>query len=168
VLIALLTLLAFTTVVYAVDRLMIDHGLQTADQNGLVSDFNQTAMPTVFNALPADLAASNQASESKNGVTVTLEWAYMDESRLALQITLSGFSVPKGQNLGDFLCHPYLTNKQGVSLGQSALQEVRQAQPGQPYELVYIYYQNVDAAQNDHLRLQPGSDAWTMRSVVEF
>jgi len=75
----------------------------------------------------------------------------MDESRLALQITLSGFSVPKGQNLGDFLCHPYLTNKQGVSLGQSALQEVRQAQPGQPYELVYIYYQNVDAAQNDHL-----------------
>jgi hypothetical protein len=130
---------------------MIDHGLQTADQNGLVSDFNQTAMPTVFNALPADLAAPTRASESKNGVTVTLDWAYMDESRLALQITLTGFSVPKGQNLGDFLCHPYLTNRQGVSLGQSSLQEVRQAQPGQPYELVYVYYQQVDAVQNDHL-----------------
>ena len=35
--------LAGATVVYAYNRLMIDPGLQDADQNGLVSNFNQTA-----------------------------------------------------------------------------------------------------------------------------
>ncbi len=146
--------LAGATVVYAYTRLMVDHGLQDADQNGLVSNFNQTAMPTVFNAVPEALAAAPLASDSKNGVTVTLEWAYMDESRLAYQLTLTGLSVPKGQNLGDFVCDPYLTDKQGVALNPfSSSNTVSQVQPGQPYEFVYVYYQHVDATQTPYLDL---------------
>lgn len=153
-LIALAALLVLSSVAYAVYRLMIDHGLETADQNGLVNDFNQTAMPTVFAAVPTQLAAKPLASTSQNGITVTLDWAYMDEYRLAWQLTISGLSIPNVANLDDFVCNPNLTDDQGVRLNNLYLTVPTEgAQINNSYQVVYVAYQHVDASQVDHLDL---------------
>lgn len=88
VLIVFLVLLALTTVAYAVYRLMSDPGLQSVQDAGLVTDLNVTAQPTILPThTPAStpLPASNPAmSQTLEGVTLTLDWVYLDEGRLAI------------------------------------------------------------------------------------
>lgn len=84
----ILTVLVLTTAAYAVYRLLGDPGLQSVQDAGLVTDLNVTAQPTLLPAnTPASTAlpASNLAlSQTLEGVTLTFDWVYLDEGRLAL------------------------------------------------------------------------------------
>ncbi|MCL4561829.1 MAG: hypothetical protein M1281_14630 [Chloroflexi bacterium] len=150
--ILLAVLAAGATAVYAY-RIMVDHGLEAADQKGLVVDYNQKALPTEFAAVPTQLRANPKVSQSQNGITVTLDWAYMDEYRLAWQITLSGLSIPKEAELGDFVCRPYITNDQRIPIFNPYIDGSSRSQTEGSIDLVYVTYQHVDAQQVDHLDL---------------
>lgn len=92
-LVILLALLLLTTVAYAVYRLMGDPGMQSVQDAGLVTDLNFTAQPTI---LPSDTPASTPQpafetglSQTLEGITLTLEWVYLDEGRLAMGMKFS-------------------------------------------------------------------------------
>lgn len=155
VVIVLVALIVVATVAYAFYRLMIDPGLQAVENAGLVSNLNQTAEPTVFSAIPTQLAPAAGTSKTQNGITVTLNWAYADENRLALQLSVEGLKLPEGVPTGDFICKLYVSNGQGVSIGsiEPADIQTQKDKPGQHIVLTYISYQHIDANRNDHLNL---------------
>jgi hypothetical protein len=77
--------------VYAAVRQLFglnDPGLQSVHEAGLVTDLNVTAMPTVITTItPAGTpqpASTLALSQTLEGVTLTLDWIYLDEGRLAL------------------------------------------------------------------------------------
>lgn len=88
VLIVFLALLVLTTVAYAVYRLVSDPGLQSVQDAGLVTDLKVTAQPTLLPThTPASTPqpATNPAlSQTLEGVTLALDWIYLDEGRLAM------------------------------------------------------------------------------------
>jgi hypothetical protein len=88
VLIVFLALLVLTTVAYAIYRLMGDPGLQSVQDAGLVTDLDVTARPTLLPThTPAStprLASNPALSQTLEGVTLTLDWIYLDEGRLAM------------------------------------------------------------------------------------
>ncbi len=74
-----------------------DSGLQAVQEAGLVTDLNITAQPTVITlgGTESDLekdAFQVSLSQVIEGMTVTLDWAYVDESRLVLGFTTE--SIP--------------------------------------------------------------------------
>jgi hypothetical protein len=154
--IVLAALIMVATAVYAYYRIMIDPGLQTVENAGKVAAINQTAAPTVFAAVPSQLApAAGSSVKTHNGITVTLNWAYADENRLALQLSVEGLKLPEGAFTGDFICKLYVSNGQGVSIGSIAPADIHteKDKPGQPIVLTYISYQHLDASRIDHLDL---------------
>jgi len=153
--IVLISLIVVATVAYAWYRIMIDPGLQNAENKGLVVDYNQTSEPTVFAAVPTQLAQASGPSKTQNGITVTLNWAYADENRLALQMAVEGFKLPEGAQIGDYICKLYVSNNQGVSIGSidPADVQVLKDKPGQPIILTYVSTQHIDASRHDHLDL---------------
>jgi hypothetical protein len=155
VVIVLVALIVVATVAYACYRLMIDPGLQSVENAGLVSNLNQTAEPTVFATVPTQLAPAVGLSKTLNGITVTLNWAYADENRLALQLSVEGLKLPEGVSTGDFICKLYVSNGQGVSIGSidPADVQTQKDKPGQPIILTYISYQHIDASRHNHLNL---------------
>lgn len=77
--------------VYAAVRQLFglgDPGLQSVQDAGLVTDLNVTAMPTIFPTnSPVGTpqpASSVEQRQTLEGVTLTLDWVYLDEGRLAL------------------------------------------------------------------------------------
>ena len=94
---AILTLMIIGTLiigpqrVYAAVRQLFglgDPGLQSVQDAGLVTDLNVTAMPTIFPTnSPVGTpqpASSVEQRQTLEGVTLTLDWVYLDEGRLAL------------------------------------------------------------------------------------
>lgn len=81
-----------------------DPGLKSVQESGLVTDLNITAKPTLLpTQSPTDvfmLPVQLDLSQTLQGITVTLDWAYLDEGRLALSWTTSSlppdivFDVP--------------------------------------------------------------------------
>lgn len=133
--------------------LFVDPGLQSADNAGLVKHLNQTAVPTVFSQVPTQLVPSGITSQTENGITVTLNWAYADELRVAWQLAITGLNLPQGADPGDYLCNPYLTTDQGIPLIVDSImdEEVLKDQPGSPRVITYVIYQKIDTAKYDHL-----------------
>ena len=68
--IVLISLIVVATVAYAWYRIMIDPGLQNAENKGLVVDYNQTSEPTVFAAVPTQLAQASGPSKTQNGIRI--------------------------------------------------------------------------------------------------
>lgn len=102
-LIVLLAVLAVTTIVYAVYRIAGgDPGLQAVQDAGLETNLNVTAQATVLpTATPAaelPLPVNLTLSQTRAGVTLTLDWIYLDESRLGLGMNSS--DLPQGLELG--------------------------------------------------------------------
>jgi len=155
VVIVLVSLILIATVAYACYRVMIDVGLQTVENKGLVVNFNQTSEPTVFAAVPTQLVQASRPSGTRDGITVTLNWAYADENRLALQLAVEGFKLPEGALIRDFICKLYVSNSQGVSIGsiEPADVQIQKDKPGQPIILTYVSNQHIDASRHDHLDL---------------
>ena len=141
--------------------LLMDAGLQKADESGLVAHLNQTAEPTVFAVVPADLAAKNAVTQSQNGISVTLDWAYADELRVAWQLTITGLVIPNGSNIENYICTPYVTTQEGIVLKPVPSQEkILSNESGNPIVISYISYQNIDTGKisnlNIHLDLTVG------------
>ncbi len=155
VIIVFISLILVATAAYAYYRIMIDPGLQNVENKGLVIDFNQASEPTVFAAVPTQLAQSTGPSITQNGITVTLNWAYADENRLAMQMTVGGFKLPEGALIRDYICKLYVSNDQGISIGSidPVDIQIQKDKPGQPILLTYVSNQPIDASRHDHLRL---------------
>ncbi len=97
VLLVLLGLFAVTGVAYAFYRYFNDPGLQAVSDAGLIIDLNSTAQATTlppvtpYGGKPQP-AATVETSQTLEGVTVTLDWAFADQTDLALGITVSGLA----------------------------------------------------------------------------
>lgn len=65
-----------------------DPGLQSVQDAGLVTDLDVTAQPTILpTQTPARTpqpASSPALSQTLEGVTLTLDWVYLEEGRLAM------------------------------------------------------------------------------------
>ena len=110
-----------------------DIGLKAVEQAGLIQQLS----------LPAQVAFT---AEGASPVSVMLDWAYADESRLAMGWTVAGLSAPKDANLDDYICDPYFAKKEGIEFGKyGMLRYIRpeSGDPGEPIHLTYIYYQDV-------------------------
>jgi hypothetical protein len=155
IVIVLISLLVVATAAYACYRIMIDPGLQNVENKGLVTSYNQPSKPTVFAAVPTQLAQSSVSSRTNNGITVTLVWAYADENRLALQMAVAGLKLPEGALVRDYICKLYVSNNQRVSIGSidPADIQIQKDKPGQPIQLTYVSNQPIDASRLDHLDL---------------
>lgn len=140
---SILGLIVTSVAVYAYYRLMIDPGLQAVQNAGLVTEYNQTAQPTIFSTAPA-----------QKGVSVTLNWAYADEARIAFQLSVTGLNSEQVKNVNDFVCQPEIINDSKVHIA-TYLADVtlRSNQPGNPIDLTYLAYQHIDASQHKHLNL---------------
>ncbi len=156
VVIVLGALIAVATAAYAFYRIMIDPGLQNVENKGLVVNFNQASAPTVFAAVPTQLVQSSGPSSTHKGITVTLNWAYADENRLAIQMAVEGLKLPEGALMNEYICKLYVSNDQGVSIGSidPVDVQVKKDDPGQPILLTYVSNQPIDASRHDHLHLR--------------
>ncbi|GAP12441.1 hypothetical protein LARV_00176 [Longilinea arvoryzae] len=102
-LIVVLAVLAITTIVYAVYHIFInDPGLQAVQEAGLDTDLNVSAQPTVLpTATPLvepQAPVPVALSQTRAGVTLTLDWIYLDEMRLGLGMSCA--DLPQGLELG--------------------------------------------------------------------
>jgi len=90
--IAFVALILLSSVAYAVYRLIIDPGLQAVQDAGLVTNMKATAqstiLPTVLPAVPLSALIVAQ-SQTVEGVTMTLDWVYLDSTRLLFGIHFS-------------------------------------------------------------------------------
>lgn len=150
---ALLALAIVSTAAYAFFRRMIDPGLQGVEDTGLIVDLNQTAEPTLFAPVSADSVPSGVA-QTQQGITVTMNWAYADESRMAMQLSVLGLDLDSRTRIDDVICTPYLSSEERISFSLGMTQaRVLEDQPGKPIELTYIYYQAIDAGQFTRLNI---------------
>lgn len=95
-------ILAITTIAYALYRWIGDPGLQSVENAGLLTELDITAQPTILPtptpAAPHPVAAQLGESQSLKGISLTLDWAYLDETRLALGMSFS--NLPPDLTLG--------------------------------------------------------------------
>jgi hypothetical protein len=93
----LLAMLLLTTVAYALYRYLNDPGLRSAQEAGLISDVNTTAEPNQLTPAPAFASGSGAAvmvgsTETHQGVTLVLDWVYIEDARQAFELTASGLA----------------------------------------------------------------------------
>lgn len=111
----------------------VDIGLKAVKHAGLIQQLSLPAQAT--------LTAKGALSAS-----VVLDWAYADESRLAMGWTVYDLNMPKDTNLDDYICDPYFAKKEGIEFGKyGMLRYIRPESdsPNSPIHLTYIYYQDV-------------------------
>lgn len=97
---AILALLLLSGIAYAIYRVASDPGLQSVQDAGLVKNIGVTAKPTILptsTAGPTRSAASIGTAQTVEGVTLTLDWVYLDEGHLALGWTNT--QLPEGLTL---------------------------------------------------------------------
>ena len=167
---AILTTVA--TVAYGYYRLILDPGLQGVDKAGLIAHLDKTAQPTVFRSVPTYLVPGKGASQAQNGITVNLDWAYVDDIRLAMHLTIKGLSIPSSSSPSDFICSPQITNRQGLHINPPGItMNESKDEPGNPIEVMYISYQDIPPRQYDHLDLDldltigPCSPVWNYQET---
>jgi hypothetical protein len=100
---ALLALALLTTVAYALYRYFNDPGLRSAQEAGLFTDMNSTAESSPLTPQPPYARGSGmskmvEASSTVGGVTVSLDWIYLEDMRQAFHITAHGLGP--GMRLG--------------------------------------------------------------------
>jgi hypothetical protein len=149
-----LLILAIAACVYAYHRLMMDPGLQGVEDAGMITDFELTAEPTNFPTPLWQPGIYTGIAQTSNRITVTLNWAYADESRMAIQLTIDGLEVPEGVELEELICKPYITSDEGVSRWlYKGGPEILEDKPGKPIIATYVYEQAVDTHQHKYLNL---------------
>lgn len=90
--IAIAALILLSSAVYAVYRLIVDPGLQSIQQAGLATNLGVTAQPTLLPTIPPPVPPSAWVvaqSQTVEGVTMTLDWVYLDSTRLLFGIHYS-------------------------------------------------------------------------------
>lgn len=90
--IALVALILLSSVVYAVYYLIIDPGLRSVQDAGLVTNMDTTALPTILPTVQPTVPPSaliTAQSQTVEGVTMTLDWVYFDSTRMLFGIHFS-------------------------------------------------------------------------------
>lgn len=112
-----------------------DIGLWAVERAGLIQQLSIPAQATL-------------TTENAPPVSVILDWAYADESRLAMGWTVYGLGVQKDTNLDDYICDPYFAKREGIQFGKyGMLRYIRPESddPNTSIHLTYIYYQDIDS-----------------------
>ncbi len=96
---ALLALILTTTAVYAVYHYFNDPGMQAVSEAGMVTSLDVTAVPATPPA-PTPPAPATKAGEAQTvqGVTVTLDWMYLDRAWQSIGFSVAGLG--EGFRLG--------------------------------------------------------------------
>lgn len=140
ILLVFLTLVLISTVAYAVYRLVGDPGLQSVQDAGLITDVDVTAQPTVLPTLTPERtpppAGDLENAQTLQGVTLALDWVYLDETRLALGMNFT--ELPDGAMLGA----PVISFK-GVT--PEGTQTFSQSVRGDENRSIYVSYQVIHA-----------------------
>ncbi len=142
VLLALLAVLVLSTAVYAVYRMVTDPGMQSVLDAGMQSTVQVTARPTLMptaTPLGTPLPASQiRLSQTQEGITLSIDWVYLDEGRLAFGL---GFSdLPTNTQPGaPHVSFTGITSQQALGYTQSIRAVEHQA--------VYVSYQVIQVDQ---------------------
>jgi len=193
--IALITLLLVSTAVYAYYRFLgSDPGLQGVDEQNLITNIETVAIPTVYSIPPEVTPLSKWSDEisappatiiaeqAMQDVKVTLDWAYADESRVAIRFSISGLDLPEGLDYAYSAPETFsLTDMSGNVLGQDGFSTAAETRPygSNNYVVTAIYYGKLDADKTPTLDLKlnvrvggfdapytpPGSDTTEMRNI---
>ncbi len=91
----ILALILLTTVAYALYRYFNDPGMRSVQEAGLIQDVNATAQSDLLTPQPPFASGPGSAKiigrmESLNGVSLTLDWVYLEDSRQLFHITVEG------------------------------------------------------------------------------
>jgi hypothetical protein len=172
-----LALLAIGTVAYAFYSGWLDLGLQGVQRSGLITTFEEsqavqglgpsTEAPPPMVLVPTGMATTTPVSptperpvlavQSLEGVTVTLNWAYADTSRVAVGYTISGLDLPdveggvpvvKSVSLSDDL-----ESRPEAYAYRGATREYWEGDEPGSIEGLYIAYQSLDALDVESLDL---------------
>lgn len=91
----ILALVLLTTAAYALYHYLYDPGLQSAQDAGLFTDMNTTAEPNLLTPAPPFASGSGAATrlnvvKTQAGLTMTLDWVYLEYARQAIHVTVDG------------------------------------------------------------------------------
>lgn len=140
ILLVFLTLVLISTVAYAVYRLMGDPGLQSVQDAGLITGVDVIAQPTVLPTQTPERtpppAGDLENAQTLQGVTLALDWVYLDETRLALGVNFT--DLPEGAMLGA----PVITFKGITPQGTQTFSQSVRADENRS---VYVSYQVIHA-----------------------
>jgi hypothetical protein len=92
---AILALILVTSAAYALYRYFSDPGLQAAQEAGLITDLNSTAEPVVLPpATPVALESATLVGQEQSleGVSLTLDWIYLEDGQQAFHLSTSGLA----------------------------------------------------------------------------
>ncbi len=94
----LLGMLLTTTIAYAIRRYFSTPGLQYVEEAGMVTELNVTAQPTLHTQTPERPALQIGTEQKLAGVSVTLDWVDLNDSRQMIGFSVRG--LPDGLNVG--------------------------------------------------------------------
>jgi hypothetical protein len=91
----ILALVLLTSAAYALYRYFNDPGLRSVQQAGLIEDVNATAQSDMLTPQPPfaggpGLAMIVGRTQTLNGVSVTLDWVYLEDTRQVFHVTADG------------------------------------------------------------------------------
>ncbi len=94
----ILALVLLTTAAYALYHYLYDPGLQSAQDAGLFTDVNTTAEPNLLTPAPPFASGSGSATmlgsaQTQAGITMTLDWVYLEYARQAIHVTVDGLGA---------------------------------------------------------------------------
>jgi len=152
-----LVLVGFTSIAaYAYYRNMVDPGLQSVENAGLITNLELTGQPSKINTNAATPSPDGRLAVAPSGVSARVDWAFADESRIAMQFTVFGLSLSDGVDPADLICKPYIRSSEGIAIGRESGKSqvlVLDDQPAKPVVLTYIYHQPINTQKFDHLNL---------------
>jgi hypothetical protein len=99
IILVLLGLALATTAAYALYHYFMDPGMQSVSDTGLITNLNMTSAPaTLPTATPLAPASVIGTSQTLHGVTLTLDWVYLDDMWQSMGFSATG--LEDDQTLG--------------------------------------------------------------------
>jgi hypothetical protein len=159
VLLIVLGMFAVTAVAYIFFRKMANPGLQAVQDAGMVTNLGLTAQPSPMTT-PISTpkfwgtpAVTVIAAQTIRDVSVSLDWAYADENRIAFGFTVTGLKPPPGVKAGDMIGLPNLMDVQGTAFTLSALQSNDSTNLPNSFSMTADYYTDPSIAGMTNLNL---------------
>jgi hypothetical protein len=166
--VAIVALLLLSTVAYAYYRFInSDAGLEGVNEQNLIIDINATAIPTVYSTSPPVTPISKWEQESQfppatviaedvmQDVKVTLNWAYADESRLAVRFTIAGLQLPEGLDYSYGAMNTFsVVDLNGTTLGVDGFSTAAENKEDGSIVITANYYGDIDSEKTPSLDLQ--------------
>jgi len=167
-LVAFIILVLVSTVAYAYYRFIgSDAGLEGVNEQNLIIEINATAFPTIYPTPPPVTPISQWQEESKSppatviaeevmqNVKVTVNWAYADESRLAVRFTIAGLQLPDGLDYSYGAMDTFsVIDLNGAILGADGFSTAAENKEDGSIVITANYYGDIDAEKTPALDLQ--------------